>query len=238
MKGFSLDAIFIFTSAVVLLSAAKPEICFSADEVGRVVRLSGISDASSGSGAAVNLSVASPVSAGQSIICHDESTVDIILIDGSMLKIFGPSNVRIDSCRKNVNDPPTSIRIFYGKIKISSKCVDNSMSLQVTTPSAEISAVMAEIAIVASYSETYIALYKYKAAVASSDKKITKAFILYPGEEIKVKLGKTPAEPESISKSGLAWWLEKYHLSDKHQKIRGYNLEEGPADWIIRRRDD
>lgn len=171
-------------------------------------------------GAAVGIAKNSAITEGQLIIAEKGSGVELKLKDGTFVWIYGPSRIIIESCRVDEEDPPTILRVTYGKLKVASKSVDNTLSLQIFTSSAEISAVMAELYLAASRNETAVAVYRYKAAVASSEKKIQEAYIVYPGEECRVAVGRPPAPPLSLSSDELEDWLNNIALSaDKRQII-------------------
>ena len=182
-------------------------------------------------GASLKIAKNTPVIEGQLIILGRGAGVELNLNDGTFIWIYGPARLTVESCRVEEEDPPTRVRVTYGKIKVASKSVDNTLSLQIITPSAEISAVMSELYSVVSRNETAVAVYKYKAAVASSKQEIKEAYIVYPGEESRVFTGRPPAPPVSLSSDELDQWLDSITLSPDKREIllKGDKISDGES---------
>jgi hypothetical protein len=221
---------------IVMIAAVPPARSSYAGEIGRVTRVTGITSARIEAGDEIEIKTARPIFKGSTIIAHDEALIELSLSDGTALVIYGPSMIKINNCRTSQAMPPTFISLSYGKIKFYSKNVHNSLSLKVVTPSGEISAVKSEFAVISSGYETIVAVFRYKLAVSSSDTSVKKAFIVYPGEQITVARGNPPGEPEPVGVSSSAWWIDSFYLTSSEKKISGYEKNEGPADWLIRKR--
>jgi ferric-dicitrate binding protein FerR (iron transport regulator) len=134
-------------------------------------------------------------------------------------------------------DPPTKLKLAYGKIRVTPKKVFYDRSMILTTQTAAISIVDAKFAVVASEYETKVLAYSSKVGVANINPALKRAFVIIEGEEVSIRKNASPSMPLHVPSGAIRFWLENHSVTDDFKYIRKTTREEGFIDWLLRKRE-
>jgi FecR-like protein len=207
-------------------------------EIGKIIQKTGKVERSSiATGERFKIKNGTIISNGESLKTEESGFVEVLLNDGSTIIIKGNSLIYFISLRLHKHDPPTRIKVDYGKIMVTVKWNFNDRSFILTTPSSIISAVYSRFSIIVSSFETLLLVYTNKIGIANSKPIFKKAYILIRGEEISVKKDRLPDDPVRLPDEFLSTWFDLYSVSNDKMNIIRDRLERGIVDWILRKRE-
>lgn len=177
------------------------------------------------------------ISSGERFRTPEDSTLNILLNDGTAVTIYGRSDVIISRVRSAERDKPTEIFIEKGKIRIIQKNSFMDVSLIVKTPVAVIKSVNSQLCIVSGSEETAIFLYSGEAGFAGLIPLKDDAYILTDGDESYVLRGESPSAPVKVERILRSSWLGRHFLSEDSSRVLRYRKESGPAEWPFIKND-
>src|SRR4030042_1790026 len=96
--------------------------------------------------------------------------------DGTRILMKEETSLYFFSLRMNEIDPPSKLKIDYGKIRITQKKRFDTKTLELITPTAIVSVVMADFSLIASEDETLILVYEGRAGLENVNTEIRQAF--------------------------------------------------------------
>ncbi len=206
--------------------------------IGKIIHKNGkVQKISISTGEYSDLSVGSQIRKGEKIKTGEKSVTQVLLKDGTTIKIYEKSHIFFIDYKKETKDSPTKINLEYGKVRIMSKFRFNKLSMVVTTPTSVISLVLADFGIIAAELETKVLVYSSKVGIANINPDLQTAYVLYKGEEITVKKNRVLDEPKKISESTMRWWFENYKVIDKNRRIIHFEKDHDFIDWLLRKRE-
>ncbi len=217
-------------------------LCYRSDltayEIGKIIQSEGdIERSSITTGRRYPSKIGDSVRYGQRIRVGKDSQLEILLSNGTSLFVLENSLLYLFNIRMKKNDPPTKLKLSYGKIKVTPKRIFYDRSLILTTQTAAISVVDARFAVVASEYETKVVVYSSKAGIANINPLIKKAFVIIEGEEVSIRKNASPSIPVSIPSGSIRFWLENHDITADLKYITTTIREEGIIDWLLRKRE-
>ncbi|MCP4131522.1 MAG: FecR domain-containing protein [bacterium] len=208
------------------------------NNIGEVIQLYGHVERSSlATGKRFDIEIGSIIKKAQKIKTGKDSITEVLLNDGTSVLIKEWSSVNIIDIRGKKEDPPTKIKIDYGKVTILPKKTYDDRTLVLTTPTAIISNVIAKFSVIASENETRILVFSNKIGVASSNPALRKAYVIVGKQEGYIRKDKEPEKPVFLPGSVIRDWFEYYEIVNKHRYIIKKYREEGIVDWVLRKRE-
>ena len=177
------------------------------------------------------------ITTGKRIITDLESSLQIVLNDGSTLLIKENSMVSFFTAKHIEKDEPTKIDFQYGMIKLTLKPKFENISIRVYTPTAIISSINANFSIISAFDESKTVVHNGKVAIASRRKNLKKAYIIKEGMEQTVIRNIPLPRPVKIKREIELSLFQYYILSYDRKKILKTNIDTGFLDWILRKRE-
>jgi len=221
---------------IIIITLLPAQNTFAA-EIGKIIYARGsIEKISIATGKRFSVIRGSVIRNAQKIKTGKKSAAEIMLNDGTSVRIREKSSVCFISLRKKSIDLPTSIKIDYGKIKISQKWHFNDRTLIIKTPSAIISNVLASVSLIISETETKILVLSHKIGIASSIPNLKKAYIAYRGQEISIRTNNPPSAPLYVKPKAIPGWFGYYSISKNKRFIYSKYKDDGIIDWLLRKR--
>jgi hypothetical protein len=225
----------IFSLLIIIFTSSQK---LSAYEIGRVIQIEGeIERSSITTGKRYPVKIGVSVRYGQRIKVGKDSFLEILLSNGTSLFIKENSLVFLFNLRMKKKDPPTKLKLAYGKIRVTPKRLFNDRSLILTTQTAAISIVDAKFSVVASEYETKVLAYNSKVGVANINPAIKKAFVIIKGEEVSIRKNVPPSMPLNVPSGSITFWLENHTVTSDFKYITKTTREEGFIDWLLRKRE-
>ncbi len=208
------------------------------NEVGKIIQLYGYVERSSiAAGERYKTELGTAVKFGQRLKIGKDSYAEVLLNNGTSIYIKEISSLNFFQVRMKKKDPPTKIKLNYGKIKVTSKKIFNDRSLILTTPTAVLSVADANFSVIAGEFETRVLVYTGKVGAANINPGLRKAFVVFNGEEISIRKNAPPSIPISVPESAKKFWFDYYHITGDKRFIVKTPRNEGIIDWILRKRD-
>lgn len=208
------------------------------NDIGKVIQLEGIVERSSiTSGNRYPIKIGDTVRYAQRIKVGPESLLEILFNNGTSIYIKENSLVYLFNLRVIEKDPPTKLKLAYGKIKVTPKRIFNNRSLILTTQTAVISVVDARFSAVAGEYETKVLAYSSKVGVANINPHIKRAFVITEGEEVSIRKNAPPSLPRSVPSVIVKFWFDYYNVTSDYKYIIKTEKEEGFIDWLLRKRE-
>jgi hypothetical protein len=207
-------------------------------DIGKIIQIEGTIERSSiTTGKRYPVKIGGSVRYGQRIKVGKGSLLEILLSNGTSLFIRENSLVYLFNLRMKKNDPPTKLKLAYGKIRVTPKRIFYDRSMILTTQTAAISIVDAKFAVVASEYETKVLAYSSKVGVANINPAIKRAFVIIEGEEVSIRKNASPSLPLNVPSGAIRFWLENHSVTSDFKYIRKTTREEGFIDWLLRKRE-
>jgi len=222
-----------------LLTILLPPVVRPAEiKMARVIQISGNAENSSiATGKRFNLKNGYIIETGSKIRTGLRSKVEVLLFDGTSIMIREMSSISFYSLRAKKTDPPTKLKVDYGKITVTPKKTFNDRTMILTTPTAIISIVNAKFSIIVSNYETKALAYNSRVGVANINPSIKQAYVFRSGEEVCIWQDEPPTYPVKVPSRIFNLWFDFYDITDNHTIIVRRNREEGIIDWLIRKRE-
>ena len=219
--------IFIFFSVKELYADGSSGI------IGEVILLEGKAELFSFiSGERFTIDEGTKIHIGQTIRTGENALLNIVLSDTTSLSLRESTSMAFYYLRNNNNDPPTRLKMEFGKIRITQKKKYPNKTLELITPSAEVSVVTADFSVIAAETECLVL------GLASSNISVKEAYIGTKGEEIQIKQNHAPSPPVIVPKNQWDLWLGQFVVTDRFRLIVRKNKEREIIDWIIRGRNE
>lgn len=207
-------------------------------EIGKIIQLEGeIEKSSLTTGKRYPAKIGGSVMYGQRVKIGNDSLLEILLSNGTSLLIRENSLVFFFNIRMKKKDPPTKLKLSYGKISVTPKKIFTDRSLILTTQTAAISVVDAKFSVVASEYETKVLAYNSKIGIANINPAIKKAFVIIGGEEVSIRKNTSPSLPVNVPSGAIRFWLENHSVTSDFKYITKTVKEEGFIDWLLRKRE-
>lgn len=219
----------ILLTIVITLSASAEDL-----SIGRIVNKTGRLKKSNISCNSDNcISDAFFVYPGDRIITSSKSEAEIILNDGTALKIYEKSDVIIFNIINTDDKTLTTAYSDYGKFKIIQKNNFLNASLLFKTRTAVIKSVCASMSIISGKNETGIFVYNGEAGFANIDPSIENAYIIKSGYESFLNKETPPTPPEKVEYTLRKSWIDRHFLTADTDKIQTYDKKSGALNWFF-----
>ncbi|HOO71376.1 MAG TPA: FecR family protein [Spirochaetota bacterium] len=206
--------------------------------IGEVILLEGKAELFSFiSGERFTIDEGTKIQIGQTIRTSENTLLKIVLSDTTSLSLRESTSLAFYYLRNNNNDPPTRLKMEFGKLSIIQKKKYPNKTLELITPSAEISVVTAEFSVIAAETECLVLVHSGRVGLASSSISIKEAYIGTKGEEIQIKQNRAPSPPIIVPKNQWDSWLEQFIVTDRFRLIVRKNKDREIIDWIMRERN-
>jgi ferric-dicitrate binding protein FerR (iron transport regulator) len=238
MKGHNLKGIpsLVIVILAALASASAQDMDRS-NTIGVVTLFEGTAELSSFvSGERFTIDEGSEIRPGYRIVTGAATILDIRLKDGTRRCLGESTSLSVYYLRQTRKDPPTTLRMDYGKIRIIQKQHYRDKNLELTTPTSQLSVVSADFSVIAAEEETLVLVSRGRVGMASSDPAVREAFIGTDGEEILIKKEEPPSPAIVVPPKRHGAWLRQYQVVDRNRRIARANRELEIIDWIMRRR--
>lgn len=175
----------------------------------------------------------SVIYAGDRITTGVKSSAEIILHDGTAIRIYERSDIIVNSILSGKNKTPTGIFSDYGKFKIIQQNNFLETSLIFKTRTAFIKSVCSTMYVITGNRETGIFVYDGEAGFANIDPSIIKAYIIKSGYESFLEKTHPPAEPGIVPASLRISWLQRHFLSHDNEKIIRISKKGSIVEWFF-----
>jgi hypothetical protein len=208
-------------------------------EIGRITQLTGDVDLTDvNSGMRIVPGVGAQIKENYKIRTGAKAYLEILLNDNTKIFMRELSIIQISSLKMRTDNPPTTINLNIGKIRINFNKQFKSWNLLVKTSTAVIGVkdIETSLGIITTNYETKLAIFQGEAYIASSNRDIIKSYDVKMKEETSIKLNKPPAEPIVIPQEILDAWLDYYDIVDKDRIVIKGKQETGIIDDILRKR--
>jgi len=208
-----------------------------AGKLGRFMRVSGEAvKMSIETGEIFDITAGSELFAGQKIKTGENSTVEVLLNDGTGILIKEATSLDFYGILNVRGSPAMILQLRYGKVNISLKNPNNQIPLILKTPAAIACNYSADFSAIASEYETRILVYRNRMAMMGTGPQAKKIIMLFPEEEVSVVRGRGTLGPVKTQFEIMSWWLDFYEVVDNHRKIVRKDRDSSYLDWIIRKR--
>lgn len=171
--------------------------------------------------------------AGDRITTGKKSSAEIILHDGTAIRVYENSDIIINNILSKKNKTPTGIFSDYGKFKIIQQNDFLETSLIFKTRTAVIKSVCSSMSVITGNKETGIFIYKGEAGFASIDPSIIEAFIIKSGYESFLEKKHPPVKPHAVPVSLRLSWLQRHFLSPDLDRIFRVNKKDSAIEWFF-----
>ena len=171
------------------------------------------------SGERFPLDEATRIRIGQKITTGPNTIIEIALDDGTMLSIRESTSISFYYLRKEKTNPPTKLKLDFGKIRIKQKKNFTDKTLEIITPASEISVVMADFSLISVDNYALVLVHRGRVGLASTNPKVREAYVGTNGEEILVPRDGPPLLLGKVAWTGRERWLSGYLVVDRYRRI-------------------
>jgi hypothetical protein len=222
------------TLSIILIIFFQYSLHPESGSIGKIVKKKGTVEKSNlncDSGNCKNSSVV--ILPGDRITTGKNSSADIILNDGTSIRIMERSDLIIYNIISKKKKTPTDLFSDYGKYKIIQQNDYLETSLIFKTRNCVVKSVCSSMSLISGASETGLFVYNGEAGFANIDPSIIKAYIVKSGYESFIKKNHPPITPRMVPASLRLSWLQRYYLSDDIDKIIRYNKTGSAVEWFF-----
>lgn len=208
-------------------------------EIGRIIQLVGDVDLTDiNSGMRIVPGIGAQIQDSHKIRTGAKAYVEILLNDNTKIFMRELTIMQIGSLRMKAQNPPTSINLNSGKIRIKIDKSFSNWNLIIRTNVAIIGVkdVETDMGIVTTDVETKVAVFQGEVNIANSNRVIIKSFILKKKEETSIKQNMSPSEPVVLPQEIINSWLDYYDIVDKNRIVIKGTQDTGIIDSILRKR--
>lgn len=203
--------------------------------IGEIVLLEGEAELSSFiTGERFSIDEHKKVVPGHKIRTDKDTLLDLVLDDGTPVYLKEETSFYLYYLRKKETDPPTKFKIDFGKVRISQGMRYNSKNLEIITPCAVISVVMADFSVIVSENETRILVHKGRVGMESTNMSVKSAYVGTRNEMVSIMCDSPPLEPVIIKRNHKSW-LDSFVVTDKFRRIRRKDETQEVLDWVKRK---
>ena len=188
--------------------------------VGTVILLEGKADLSSFvSGERFSIDESTGILIGHKIRTDKKTLLDIALNDGSMISLKESTAVYFYYLKTGRNDPPSKFKMDFGKIRMNQDKTFPEKNLEIITPAAVVSVVMADFSLVAADYATLVLVHRGRVGLASSSPRVKEAYVGTEGEEVLVPRDGPPILLGKVRKKFREKWISDHLVVDKFRRI-------------------
>jgi len=170
---------------------------------------------------------------GDRITTGKDSSVDVILNDGTSIKVMERSDIIIYNVISKDKETATGIFSDYGKFKIIQQNDYLETSLIFKTRTSIIKSVCSSMSVITANSETGLFVYNGEAGFASIDPSIIKAYIVKSGHESFNRKKRAPFNPEPVPPSLRLSWLQRHILAENLDRIIRHDKKGSVVEWFF-----
>lgn len=203
--------------------------------IGEIVLLEGTAELSSFiTGERYSIDEHKKIIPGHKIRTGENTVVDIILNDGTPVYLKEETSLYLYYLKQKESDPPTKLKMDFGKARISQELSYKNKNLELITPCAVISVVMAEFSVIVSEKETRILVHKGRVGITSTNMSVNNAYVGTKNEMVSIMCDAPPSEPVIVKEKQNAW-LDSFIVTDKFRRIKRRDETREILDWIKRK---
>ncbi len=206
--------------------------------LGKIIQVTGDVDLTGAkSGIRIEPGIGSMVPADYKIRTGSKSYIEILLNDNTKIFMRELSVMQISNLRSQIQDPPTGIRLYTGKVRIyiNKQLKGRNLILKTNAAMIGVKDYETDLSVITTDYETKVSVLEGKADIASSNRDIIKSYELNKKEEASIKLNGAPSEPVILPLEILDSWLDYYIIDKKRILVKG-RQEGGIIDYILRKR--
>jgi hypothetical protein len=208
-------------------------------EIGKIIQLTGDVDLMDmNSGMRIVPGIGAQIKENYKIRTGTKAYMEILLNDNTKIFMRELSIIQISSIKMKAGNPPTTINLNIGKIRINFNKQFKNWNLFVKTNAAVIGVkdIETSLGVITTNYETKLAVFEGEAYIANSNRDIIKSYDVKMKEETSIKVNMPPVEPIILPQEILDAWLDYYDIVDKDRIIIKGRHDAGIIDDILRKR--
>lgn len=222
---------YILYSAIIIIISLQS---LQANEAGRLLSVNGLAERTSILSGEIR-----PCKSGAKLFFYERiktsknSSANLLLHDGILLVLKPDSSIILFSIKKSNTEPPSKIKLEYGKSIISSIERYKGIAAVLSTPTSEIDIISSEFAILASSSETR--LYITKGSVQISGVFSQSRRVIKKNETALINRTGLIEKKFCHHHEKFVSWISRYSLNKIKTRLIINRTRRKTADWILLR---